>query len=73
MTYQGLRWLKCDLHMHNPLDNNWAGPRNGLTTEALADIFAEACHTANLDVIGLTSHSYAGLQFYPYQSMRSEK
>lgn len=26
MTYAWMRWLKCDLHMHTPIDkNNWLG------------------------------------------------
>lgn len=65
MAYQGLRWLKCDLHMHNPLDNNWAGARNE-SIETMAEEFADACYAERLDVVGMTSHSYSGLKFYPY-------
>ncbi len=63
MSYQGLRWMKCDLHMHNPLDNNW-DDYHGTTQEA-AQKFARACYEEKIDVIGLASHSYMGLQFYP--------
>lgn len=65
MGYQGLKWLKCDLHMHNPMDNNWAGARVA-DPAAMAKEFADACYASRLDVIGMASHSYEGLQFYPY-------
>lgn len=67
MAYQGLRWLKCDLHMHNPLDNNWTGQRCDCI-DTMANQFAAACYAERLDVIGMTSHSYCGLQFYSYLS-----
>ena len=66
--YKGMRWLKCDLHMHSPADaRHWAGDRyeEGKEAEA-ANAFAEACHRAKLDIIALTDHNFLGKDFIPY-------
>ena len=55
-NYQGMKWLKCDLHMHSPLDNiNW---RDNFLTDKNENItsFAKACLNAELDVIAITNH-----------------
>lgn len=66
-TYKGMRWLKCDLHMHTHVDvRHWAGDRfvGGQEVEA-AKAFAEACHRIGLDVVGVTDHNFLSKDFIP--------
>jgi len=68
VQYKGLRWLKCDLHMHTPADaRHWTG--EGIIDEEEADAakaFAEACHQAGLDVVGITDHNFLSKGFLPH-------
>jgi len=66
--YKGMRWLKCDLHMHTPADSrHWQGDRliQGQEREA-ARKFAQACHEAGLDVVGITDHNFLSKGFLPF-------
>jgi len=66
--YQGMRWLKCDLQMQTPADSqHWLGDRliEGQEAQA-AEAFAEACHEAGLDVVGITEHNFLSMDFLPY-------
>ncbi len=63
--YQGMRWLKCDLHMHTPADvKHWSGDRLERGQDAVAaKAFAEACYEQRLDVVGITDHNYLSKDF----------
>lgn len=67
IQYKGMRWLKCDLHMHTPADaRHWIG--EGIVDEEEANAakaFAEACHQAGLDVVGITDHNFLSKDFLP--------
>ena len=68
VQYKGLRWLKCDLHMHTPADaRNWTGERmiDGEETDT-AKAFAEECYQAGLDVVGITDHNFLSKDFLPH-------
>lgn len=67
IQYKGMRWLKCDLHMHTPADaRNWTGERmvNGGEADA-AKAFAKVCHQVGLDVVGITDHNFLSKDFLP--------
>lgn len=67
-NYKGMRWLKCDLQMQTPADaQHWegAGLVQGKEEEA-AQRFAEACHQAGLDLVGITDHNFLSKDFIPY-------
>lgn len=67
-SYNGMRWLKCDLHMHTPADaRHWAEtpPKAGEEADA-AKAFAEACHKKGLDVVGITDHNFLSKDFIPH-------
>lgn len=71
--YKGIRWLKCDLHVHTPEDNrHWLDdelklgePRRPRTEgqcdesgiQEKARHFLRRCHELNLQVIGVTDHN----------------
>jgi ABC-type lipoprotein export system ATPase subunit len=75
-TYRGMRWLKCDLHLHTPEDSkNWADPElklgnprrpkvNGAPDDddiqEKARVYLGRCHALGLDIIGVTDHNFAG-------------
>lgn len=66
-SYNGMRWLKCDLHMHTPADaRHWAEtpPKAGEEADA-AKAFAEVCHKKGLDVVGITDHNFLSKNFIP--------
>lgn len=67
-SYSGMRWLKCDLQMQTPADDqHWVGERLVPGQEAAAaKAFAEACHRQGLDVIGVTDHNFLSKDFIPY-------
>ena len=65
-SYNGMRWLKCDLHMHTPVDTrHWKGDSSASVEEA-AKKFAEACHKKRLDVVGITDHNFLSKDFIPH-------
>ena len=66
--YQGMRWLKCNLHMHTPGDaHNWAGDRLKVGQETeIAKAFARACYNTGLDVVGITDHNFLSKDFIPF-------
>ena len=67
MTYAGMRWLKCDLHMHTPIDkNNWLGESTITNEQELADQYAQACLDTGLDVIAITDHNFLSKDFIPF-------
>ena len=66
-SYNGMRWLKCDLHMHTPADaRHWCGKPFEIGQEAdVAKAFAESCHQTGLDVVGITDHNFLSKNFMP--------
>lgn len=63
IKYQGMKWLKCDLHMHSPLDSiNW---RDTLLTDKNENVasFAKACLNTGLDIIAITDHNFISKDF----------
>lgn len=65
-SYNGMRWLKCDLHMHTPADTrHWKGDSSASVEEA-AKKFAEVCHKKGLDVVGITDHNFLSKNFIPH-------
>jgi ABC-type lipoprotein export system ATPase subunit len=68
IQYKGLRWLKCDLHMHTPADvRHWKGEKMvpGQEVQA-AKTFAEACYRVGLDVVAITDHNFLSKDFLPH-------
>lgn len=67
-NYKGMRWLKCDLQMQTPADaRHWRGDRLEVGQEALAaKAYAEACHKAGLNVVGITDHNFLSKDFLPF-------
>ena len=63
--YNGMRWLKCNLHMHTPVDSkNWIGDAyRDEEQEKMADDFAEACYSQHFDVIAVTDHNFITGEF----------
>ena len=66
-SYNGMRWLKCDLHMHTPADaRHWRGKPFKIGQEAdAAKEFAESCYHTGLDVVGITDHNFLSKNFIP--------
>ncbi|MBF0584840.1 MAG: AAA family ATPase [Magnetococcales bacterium] len=73
--YQGMRWFKCDLHMHTPEESrNWRDeetklgePRRAKIEGQLSEVdiqekarkYLHRCHDAGLHVIGITDHNFS--------------
>jgi ABC-type cobalamin/Fe3+-siderophores transport system ATPase subunit len=73
--YKGMRWLKCDLHVHTPDDSQfWSDPptklsdprrpkKNGCPDEAdiqeKARQFLRRCYEIGLEVIAITDHNFS--------------
>lgn len=66
--YKGMRWLKCDLHMHTPADaRHWLGEPMVAGQEAhFAIVFASDCFQAGLDAVGITDHNFLSKSFLPH-------
>lgn len=67
-SYKGMRWLKCDLHMHTPADSrHWQGEKLIVGKEIdAAKAFAQACYEKGLDVVGITDHNLLSKNFISY-------
>lgn len=71
--YKGMRWLKCDLHVHTPEDSqHWLdeelslgeprrprtdGQRDESFLQEKARQFLRRCHDLDLKVVGITDHN----------------
>ncbi len=51
-TYTGMRWFKCDLHVHTPVDGD-------NDPQEKARQFLNRCHDVGLHVIGVTDHNFS--------------
>jgi energy-coupling factor transporter ATP-binding protein EcfA2 len=64
--YQGMRWFKCDLHMHTPADSkHWRGSPLGDDIDGTAEEFIRNCYESGLELIGITDHNFASKSFLP--------
>ncbi|MBI5605712.1 MAG: AAA family ATPase [Deltaproteobacteria bacterium] len=65
--YQGMRWFKCDLHVHTPEDaGHWndssirlLSPRSEEDLQEKARRFLRYCHDLELDCIAVTDHNFS--------------
>jgi hypothetical protein len=65
--YQGMRWFKCDLHVHTPENSrHWndpsiriSSPRDEQDLQAKARFFLEACHDLGLECIAVVDHNFS--------------
>jgi hypothetical protein len=65
--YRGMRWFKCDLHVHTPEDGrNWKdstcrlpNPRKEEDLQEKARLFLDRCHQSELDCIGVVDHNFS--------------
>ncbi len=65
MSYQGMRWFKCDLHMHTPVDaGHWHGSP-GRADKATALAFVRRCYEAALECIAVTDHNFISKALLP--------
>ena len=63
--YRGMRWFKCDLHMHTPADaGHWRGAVPVDDGEA-ADDYARRCYEEGLECIAIADHNFASKAFIP--------
>lgn len=66
-SFKGMRWLKCDLHMHTPVDSShWRGNKNITNLKKAASNYVRRCYECRLDVIGITDHNFLSKSFIPY-------
>ena len=64
--YQGMRWYKCDLHMHTPVDaGHWLGSLKGQGDNAAADRYIRRCYEEKLECIAVTDHNFDSMDFIP--------
>ena len=65
-AYQGMRWFKCDLHMHTPADaKHWRGEPIGKNPEQAADKYIRRCYECGLEVLAVTDHNFSSKTFLP--------
>ncbi|HIJ57297.1 MAG TPA: AAA family ATPase [Deltaproteobacteria bacterium] len=65
--FQGIRWFKCDLHVHTPEDGRHWGdpnlrllsPRNEQDLQEKARVFLKKCHTLGLESIAVVDHNFS--------------
>jgi len=66
-NYQGMRWFKCDLHVHTPEDSrHWTeptlrlpSPRNEQDLQEKARSFLHRCHDLSLECIAVVDHNFS--------------
>ncbi len=65
--YQGMRWYKCDLHLHTPEDaRHWQDsltrlqdPRNETDLQEKARLYLRQCYQLGLECIAITDHNFS--------------
>jgi ABC-type cobalamin/Fe3+-siderophores transport system ATPase subunit len=65
--YQGMRWYKCDLHLHTPEDaRHWQDsrthlkdPRNETDLQEKARLYLRQCYHLGLECIAITDHNFS--------------
>ena len=64
--YQGMRWFKCDLHMHTPVDpGHWQGPLLQDDPNESAQAYIRRCYDVGLECIAITDHNFMSKDFIP--------
>lgn len=65
--FHGMRWFKCDLHMHTPADStNWRGAKisdGDKDKQHAADEYIRRCYETGLEVIAITDHNFSSKDF----------
>ncbi|WBF68813.1 AAA family ATPase [Desulfovibrio subterraneus] len=61
-TYNGMKWYKCDFHMHSPSDPSWLDDKVSSDKEG-GESYIRRCYEVGLDVIAITNHGCYGLDF----------
>lgn len=65
-VYQGMRWFKCDLHMHTPVDRkHWRGEPIETNLKITAEKYIRRCYECGLEVIAITDHNFMSKSFLP--------
>lgn len=65
--YQGMRWFKCDLHMHTPANaRDWRGESMGGDPAESARRYVRKCYEERLECIAVTEHNFMAKTFLPY-------
>lgn len=81
VSYQGMRWYKCDFQMQTPGDHyNWcpddpAYLKFNATPEEIshsADIYLSRCHEVGLEVICVTDHNFIGKNYLEMLQQKNE-
>lgn len=65
--FQGMRWFKCDLHVHTPEDSaHWLdpnqkilSPRDEKEIQEKASCFLKRCHELELECIAVVDHNFS--------------
>ncbi|MEW6220227.1 MAG: TrlF family AAA-like ATPase [Thermodesulfobacteriota bacterium] len=71
--FQGMRWHKCDLHLHTPADRkHWRGQPLGTNLAETAEAYIRQCYEARLEVIAITDHNFAAKAFLPHLQRAAE-
>lgn len=68
-AFQGMRWFKCDLHVHTPEDSrHWtdptlriSSPRDEQDLQEKARSFLEKCHSLRLECIAVVDHNFSAV------------
>ena len=63
-SYKGMRWFKCDLHLHTPADaKHWRGVPLGGNPDLTAEMYIRRCYECGLEIIGVTDHNFSSRSF----------
>lgn len=72
--YKGMRWYKCDLHMHTPVDKaHWRGSCIQDNPKCEAEEYIRICYAEGLECIAITDHNFRSKEFIPYLAEAIDK
>ena len=67
LGFHGMRWFKCDLHLHTPADKrHWRGSIMGGDFAHAAEKYIRRCYEERLECIAITDHNFASKEFIPF-------
>ena len=81
MSYNGMRWYKCDFQMQTPGDpNNWLQDDPAFLSReysqeeliASVDLYLTRCHEVRLEVVCITDHNFIGIDYLRMLKGRNE-
>ncbi|GAB1157196.1 AAA family ATPase [Paenibacillus illinoisensis] len=81
MSYQGMRWYKCDFQMQTPGDHyNWcpddpayiSGNASPEEIARSAEMYLTRCHEVGLEVICVTDHNFIGRVYLEMLQQKNE-